>query len=71
MIPYVEIKDKYSLKTIALVEPQECWFELSYQDVGECEIYCRASKENLEALQKGRYVKLQNKKFIWIITAVR
>lgn len=71
MIPYVEIKDKYTLKTMALVEPQECWFELSYQDVGEFEIYCRASQENLKALQKGRYVKLPNKRFIWLITSVR
>ena len=71
MIPYVEIRDKYTLKTVALVEPQECWFELSYQDVGEFEIFCRASKANLNALQKGRYVKLPNKRFIWVITAVR
>ena len=71
MIPYVEIKDKYDLKTVAIVEPQECWFELSYQDVGEFEIFCRASKANLLALQKGRYVKLPNKRFIWVITSVR
>ncbi len=71
MIPYVEIKDKYTLKTMALVEPQECWFELSYQDVGEFELYCRASQANLKALQKGRYVKLPNKRFIWVITSVR
>lgn len=71
MIPYVEIKNKYDLKTVAIVEPQECWFELSYQDVGKFEIYCRASKANLLALQKGRYVKLPNKRFIWVITSVR
>lgn len=71
MIPYLEIKDKYTLKTVALVEPQECWLELSYQDVGEFEIYCRASKENLQALQKGRYVKIPNKRFIWLIASVR
>lgn len=71
MIPYVEIKDKYTLKTVALVEPQECWFELSYQDVGEFEIYCRASKENLKVLKKGQFVKLPNKRFIWVITAVK
>lgn len=71
MIPYVEIKDKYTLKTVALVEPQECWFELSYQDVGEFEVYCRATPANLKALQKGRYIKLPNKRFIWVITAVK
>lgn len=71
MIPYLEIRDKYTLKSIALVEPQECWLEISYQDVGECEIYCRASIENLLALQKGRYVTIPNKRFIWVITAVK
>lgn len=71
MIPYVEIKDKYKLKTVALVEPQECWFELSFQDVGEFEVYCRATPANLKALQKGRYIKLPNKRFIWVITAVK
>lgn len=71
MIPYVEIKDKYTLKTVAMVEPQECWFELSYQDIGEFEVYCRASSANLKALQKGRYAKIPNKRFIWVITSVR
>lgn len=75
MIPYLEIKeestDKYTLKTVALVEPQECWLELSYQDVGAFEIYCRASKENLAALKKGRFVTIPNKRFIWFITSIR
>jgi hypothetical protein len=71
MIPYLEIRDKYTIKTVALVEPQECWLELSYQDVGEFEIYCRASQANLKALQKGRYVTIPNKRFIWVITSVR
>lgn len=71
MIPYVEIRDKYTLKTVALVEPQECWFELSYQDVGEFEVYCRATQANINAMRKGRYVKLPNKRFIWVITALR
>lgn len=71
MIPYVEIRDKYTLKIIAPIEPQECWFELSYQDVGEFEIFCRATKANLNALQKGRFVTLPNKRFIWFITSVR
>lgn len=71
MIPYVEIRDKYTLKAIAPIEPQECWFELSYQDVGEFEIYCSASQTNLKALQKGRYVTIPNKRFIWVITSVQ
>ncbi len=71
MIPYLEIRDKYTLKTVALVESQEKWLELSYQDVGEFEIFCRASKANLKALQKGRYVTIPNKRFVWVITSVR
>ena len=71
MIPYVEIKDKYTLKTVALTEAQECWFELSFQEVGEFEIYCKATQKSLNALRKGNYVKLPNKRFIWVITSVR
>lgn len=71
MIPHLEILDKYTLKAVAPVEPQECWLELSPQDVGEFEIFCRASKKNLKALQKGRYVKIPNKRFVWVITSVQ
>lgn len=71
MIPYVEIRDKYTLKKINLVEPQESWFELSYQDVGEFEVYCKATQTNLQLLKKGRYVTIPNKRFIWVINSVR
>ena len=56
MIPYVEIRDRYTRDTIAIVEPQECWFELSYYDIGQFEIYCVASKETIDSLNKGRFV---------------
>lgn len=71
MIPYLEIRDKYTLKTVALVEPKECWLELSYQGVGEFEIYSPATKANLNALKKGRFVTMPNKRFIWFITSVQ
>lgn len=71
MIPYIEIRDKYTLKALKPIEPQECWFELSYQDVGEFEVYCRATLANLIALQKGRYITIPNKRFIWVINSVR
>ena len=70
MIPYVEIIDKETLKVIALVEPQECWFELSYFDVGECELYCVALSTNLANLLKGNYLKIPNKPYIWVITSL-
>ena len=71
MIPYVEIRDKYTLKTVALVEPQEIWAELSYQDVGECELFCTATPKALKYVQKGCYITMPNKRFIWVITSVR
>lgn len=71
MIPYIEIIDGKTLKKLMQVEPQECWFELSYYDVGECEVYARATKSNLAALQKGRFIKIPNKRFIWYITGVK
>lgn len=71
MIPYLEIRDKYTLKTVDLVEPQEFWLELSYQDVGEFEIFCKATQKNIRLLQKGHYVTMPNKRFIWVITSVR
>ena len=71
MIPYLEIRDKLTFKTVALVEPQECWLELSYQDVGKFEIFCRACKSYLNALKKGRFVTIPNKRFIWFITSVQ
>lgn len=71
MIPYVEIRDKYNFKHIGLIEPQECWFEISYQDVGEFEVYCKATSKALDLLKKGRYVKIPHKRFIWVITSVQ
>lgn len=71
MIPYIEILDKYTIKPFAIVEPNECWFELTYYDYGEFEIYCRASTKNLRNLKKGHYVRIPNKRFIWVITSVR
>lgn len=70
MIPYIEIIDKYTLKPFALIEPSECWFELSYFEVGEFEIYARATPKNLNALKKGHYVKIPNKRYVWVITSI-
>ena len=71
MIPYVEIIDAKTLKRIKQVEPQECWFELSYYDVGEFEVYAKATARNLDALKIGRFIKIPNKRFIWYITAIK
>ena len=71
MIPYVELLDKYSLKAFAMVEPKELWFELSYFEVGECEIYCSATPNNVNNIKIGHYLKLPNKNYLWVITALR
>lgn len=70
MIPYVEVIDKYTLKKYAIVEPNESWFELSFFEVGECEVYCRATEHNLKALKKGSYLKIPNKNYVWVITKI-
>lgn len=70
MIPYVEIIGKYTLKPFAVVEPSECWFELSYYDIGEFEVYAPATSNNLNALKMGNYVRIPNKPYLWLIKSV-
>lgn len=71
MIPYIEVLDQYSLKKIAMIEPNEFWGELSFYDIGECELYCRATEYNLKYLKKGCFIKRPNNKYIWVITAIK
>ena len=71
MIPYVEIIGKYTLKSFAVVEPSQCWFEVSYFDIGEFEVYASATLNNLQALKMGNYIKIPNKPYIWIIKSVQ
>ena len=69
-IPYVEVIGKYTLQPFAVIEPSECWFELSYYEIGEFEIYAPASSNNLNALKMGNYIKLPNKPFLWLIKSI-
>ncbi len=71
MIPYVEVIGKYTLEPFAVVEPSQCWFELSYYDIGEFEVYAPASQTNLNALKMGNYIKIPNKPYLWIIKSVQ
>lgn len=71
MIPYVEVIGKYTLKSFAIVEPSECWFELSYYNIGEFEVYAPATTSNLSALKMGNYIKIPNKPYLWIIKSVQ
>lgn len=71
MIPYIEVIGKYSLKSFAVIEPSECWFELSYYDIGEFEIYAAATSNNLNALKMGNYIKIPNKPYLWLIKSVK
>ena len=74
MIPYVEVltwdQNKTFIVRLSVVEPSECWFELSYYEIGQFEVYAPATSENLDALQKGRFVKIPNRPYLWIITAL-
>lgn len=86
MIPYVEVLAyNQGLYETALVEPSECWFELSYYDIGECEVYAPATSANLAALKKGVFLAIPHKysalisslhggtanyKFLWFVTSV-
>lgn len=70
MIPYVEIIGKYNLKPFALIEPSQCWFELSFYEIGEFQVYVPANETNLQALKMGNYIKLPHKPYLWIIKSV-
>ncbi len=75
MIPYVEIlkwnNAKTSIEPFGLIEPSQCWFELSYYETGEFEIYAAASLTSVEALQKGNFVRIPNKPYLWVITSIQ
>ena len=71
MIPYVEVIGKYTLKSFAVVEPSQCWFELSYYNIGEFEVYTSATSNNINALKMGNYIKIPNKPYLWIIKSVQ
>lgn len=71
MIPYVEIIGKYSLLPFSVIEPSQCWFELSYYGIGEFEIYAPATEKNLNALKGGNYAKIPNKPYLWVIKSVQ
>ena len=70
MIPYIEVIDKYSRLPFAVVEPSQCWFELSYYEIGEFEVYCHASANALNALKCGNYIKIPNKPYLWVVKSV-
>lgn len=75
MIPYVEILKwnaaKTELQPFALIEPSQCWFELSYYETGEFEIYAVASLSAVNALRKGNFVCIPNKPYLWEIKAIQ
>lgn len=75
MIPYIEVlkwnAGKTALNTFQVIEPSECWFELSYYEVGQFEVYAPASAKTLSALQKGNFVMIPHKDYIWVILSVQ
>jgi len=75
MIPYINVlkwnAGKTALEPFAVVEPAECWLELSYYTTGECEVYAPATASTLIALQKGHFVQIPHKAYIWQIVSVQ
>lgn len=75
MIPYIEIlklnEDQTAINAFALIEPSECWFEISYYENGQFEIYAAAMANSLSALQKGNFVKIPHKSYLWIIKSIQ
>lgn len=75
MIPYVEILKwnaaKTALNAFQVIEPSECWFELSYYEVGQFEVYAAATLKNLSALQKGNFVKIPHRSYLWVIVSIQ
>lgn len=74
MIPYIEILDWNANKTLLepsfLIEASQSWFELSYYETGQFEIYAPATTNNLQ-LKKGQFVKIPNKPYLWFITSIQ
>lgn len=74
MIPYIEVlkwnNTKTELEPYFLVEASQCWFELSYFEKGEFEVYAPATLNNLK-LAKGQFVKIPNKPYLWVIRSIQ
>lgn len=74
MIPYIEIlkwnDSQTALEPYFLIEPSQFWGELSYFETGAFEIYAPATRNNLQ-LEKGQFVKIPNKPYLWYITSVQ
>lgn len=59
-IPYVEVRSSATREIIGIIEGAELEFNYAWNGCGEFEIYCRATKNNLELLKIGNYVTLPN-----------
>lgn len=70
MIPYLEILDKYTRLAFDVIEPSEFWCELDYYGAGEFEIYTTATERTLASLRNGNYVKIPNKRDLWVIERI-
>lgn len=75
MIPYVQIlkwnASKTALEPFSLIEPSQCWFEVSYYETGEFEVYASATANAVNSIKKGNFVSIPNKDFLWEIRSVQ
>lgn len=59
-IPYVEIRSSATREIIGIIEGAELEFNYNLNGCGSCEVYCRATTNNLNLLQNGNYITLPN-----------
>jgi hypothetical protein len=71
MIPYIEVRDKTTKLQKGLILPIDCFFELSYYDVGEFLVKCVLDDTVLNGVRKGDFLTIPNKPYIFIINSLQ
>lgn len=71
MIPYIEVRDKYTKLQKSLIIPTDCFFELSYYGVGEFVVECKLDDTVLNSVRKGDFLTIPNKQYIFIINSLK
>ena len=67
MIPYIELRDKETLKQKAIIAPIDCFFELSYYETGEFQIICPLRND----ISNDDFVTIPNKPWAWVVQSVK
>ena len=70
MIPYIEVRDKYTKLQKTLIIPTDCFFELKYYGVGEFVVVCKLDDTVQNSVRKGDFLTIPNKPYIFIINSL-